>query len=231
MRRIVLAIVIHVGVASSVQAQAALLGPGAAFLSSGRSSVETTDLDSRLRAGGYPTFGQKALNAGIGGYRLFQNHWMLGVELTGLAFKETASNGREYGLGGGYATLGAGYSKQLSQRVRIYPRLGLGVGGLTLWVEEADTTTFDNLLANPQPIPERARLLTHDGGVVDLGAGLEFLTRRDHGWLLGLRAGLILSSFGDDTNWWTQNGTATGGPPASITGAYLRVVLGGAWNR
>jgi hypothetical protein len=76
-------------------------------------------------------------------YRLLQNHWMLGAELTGLAFKETASNGR----------------------------------------------------------------------------------------LLGVRAGVILSSFGEDTNWWTQNGTATGGPPASITGAYLRVVLGGAWNR
>jgi hypothetical protein len=55
MRRIVLAVAIHVGVATSVQAQAALLGPGAAYLSSGSSSVETSDLDSRLRAGGYPT--------------------------------------------------------------------------------------------------------------------------------------------------------------------------------
>ena len=156
---------------------------------------------------------------------------MLGAEITGLAFKETAQNGREYGLGGGYATLGVGYAKQLSPRVRIFPRVGLGAGGITLWVQEADTATFDFILANPQPVPARERLLSRDGGVIDVGGGLELLSRRDHGWLFGLRAGVILSSFGDDTNWWTQNGTATNGPPASITGAYLRFILGGAWNR
>lgn len=229
-RKYAIAIAVLVA-ASTARAQQALLGAGAAYLSSGSSSVETSDLDARLRAGGYPTFGEKALNAGIGGYRLFTNRWMLGAEITGLAFKETAQNGREYGLGGGYATLGVGYARQLSPRVRIYPRVGLGAGGITLWVQEADTATFDFILANPQPVPARERLLSRDGGVIDLGGGLEFLSRRDHGWLLGLRAGVILSSFGDDTNWWTQNGAATNGPPASITGAYLRFILGGAWNR
>ena len=46
--------------ARPVPGQAALIGPGAAFISGGVSQMATGDLDDRLAAQGYPTFGRKA---------------------------------------------------------------------------------------------------------------------------------------------------------------------------
>src|SRR5689334_21930844 len=86
-------------------AQQSLLGPGAAFISVGTAGVATSELDDRLAAIGYPTFGQKAKSAGLGGYRVLSNKVMLGAELTGIAFDEKPHNGREVHLCGGSATL------------------------------------------------------------------------------------------------------------------------------
>jgi hypothetical protein len=214
-------------------AQQSLLGPGAAFVSVGVAQVATLELDDRLAANGYPTFGQRATTIGIGAYRVVRTRLMLGGEFNGLVIGEEAHLGRNVGEGGGYATLGVAYAMQLSPRVRFYPRFGLGAGGLALWVETADTTTFDDVLANPTPpTTGRLRVLSRDGGVVDLGAGLEFFPRgRASGALIGLRLGYLLSSFGSESTWQLTDGAALGGPSASITGAYLRVLLGGAWTR
>lgn len=212
------------------QAQEALLRPGAFYFSLGGAHVATSDLDDRLRATNYPTFGQGAGSAGLGGYLTLKNHLMLGAEITGIAFDKKPHNGDEVSLAGGHATLGVGYQKEISPRFRIYPRLGLGAGGLTLIIESADTSTFDSILANPQPVPTRTRLLTHDGGAIDLGFGAEFLPHRTSGWVLGIRTGILLAG-GDDQDWWTQSGTATNGPDASISGFYLRLLVGGAWSR
>jgi hypothetical protein len=212
-------------------AQAIFLGPGAAYVSAGRNWIATKELDERLDSRGYPTFGQRATSAGVGGYRIFGGGLMLGAELTGLMLGEKPHLGREVGVSGGYATLGIGYVKQDSPRVRWYSRFGVGAGGLTLWVQNADTVTFDSVLDNPQPAPTRARLLTRDGGILDLGFGIEFLSRRTQGYLIGMRTGIVRSYFGSDSSWWLQNGTATNGPAASISGPYVRMTLGGAWLR
>jgi hypothetical protein len=216
------------GLSSSVSAQAALLGPGAAYISVGSAHIATDRLDDRLQALGYPKLGQSVGSGGIGGYRTLNMHWMLGAEITGVSTPRKTMGTSEFGVAGGYATLGLGYMKQVSPRVRIYPRLGLGAGGITLWIETADTVPFDAVLTNPQPVSSSQRLLSRDGGVVDLGIGAEFLPK---GWfLIGVRAGYLAASFGD-SNWRMQNGTATNGPAASIAGPYLRVMLGGAWKR
>ena len=218
-------------VATTARAQQSLLGPGAAFISFGTARVATSELDDRLAANGYPTFGEKAKSVGVGGYRVLSNHVMLGAELTGIVFDEKPHNGREVGVGGGSGTLTVVFMKDVSSRLRIYPRLGLGAGGLTLWVESADTVTFDSVLADPQPVPGRQRLLSRDGGVIDLGFGAEIVPKDRGGAVIGLRAGYLMSSFGSSSDWWLQNGTATGGPEASISGVYLRMTLGGAWKR
>jgi hypothetical protein len=212
-------------------AQQALLRPGAFFFSVGGAHVATSELDDRLRANNYPTFGQGAGSAGIGGYLTLSNRIMLGAEITGVSFEKKPHNGDEVGLAGGHATFTLGYMKELSPRWRVYPRFGLGAGGLTLWVQNSDTATFDSILANPQPVVERTRLLTSDGGVVDLGVGAEFLPHRTGGWVLGARTGVLLAGSRGGHEWWTQNGIATNAPDASLTGFYLRLVVGGAWSR
>src|SRR3954465_11849225 len=130
-------------------AQQALLGPGAAYIAIGSSSISTEDLAQRLSANGYPTFGQSAKNVGIGAYRTLSNGLMLGGEFNGIILDEKTHNGREMGVGGGYATLSIARRKRIGTRTRVYPRLGFGVGGLGIWIQQADTVLFNDVLANP----------------------------------------------------------------------------------
>lgn len=218
--------------ATRADGQQALLGPGAAYFSAGVSGIATGELDDRLKSRGYPTFGRTAAALGLGAYRLLSGGVMLGGEAHGLVIGEEPHQGREVGLGGGYATLGVGYSVQLSPRARMYPRLGLGAGGLALWSERApDTVRFDDVLADPRPRPDREPVLSRDGLVVDLGAGAEFLSGGRGGLLLGVRLGYLATWFGSGSNWQLHERTASGGPAASIAGPYVRVVIGGGWRR
>lgn len=219
--------------AGPAEGQQRLLGPGAAFISAGVSGIATGELDDRLAARGYPTFGRTATSLGFGAHRVLRSGVMLGGEFNGLVIGEETHLGRDVGLGGGYATLGVGYAVQLSRRARVYPRLGLGPGGMALWIETgADTVGFDEVLADPRPLPGRQPVLSRDGVVLDLGAGAEFLPGgRGRGPLIGLRLGYLLAAFGSGSDWQLYEYTAGDGPAASIAGPYLRVVVGGAWSR
>jgi hypothetical protein len=226
-----LALALCLGGARPAAAQQALLGPGAAYVAAGISGIATAELDARLAARGYPTFGRTATALGVGAYRLLASGLMLGGEVHGLVVGEETRQGRVAGLGGGHATLGVGYAVRLSPRARVYPRLGLGVGGLALWIESAaDTVRFDDVLADPRPDPGRRPVLSRDGAVLDLGVGAELLPG-GRGALIGVRAGYLAARFGPESRWQLHEGTAVGGPGASISGAYVRVVIGGAWRR
>ena len=224
-----LALALGAGGAEAVGAQGSgLRGPDAGFLAAGVSGIATGELDDRLAARGYPTFGSTATAVGIGGYWSLPGGLMLGGEWNGLIIGDEPHGGRTVGLGGGYATLGVGWAVDLSPRVRVYPRLGLGAGGLALWFEsEADTVGFDEVLADPRPLPGRQPVLSHDGVVVDLGAGAELLPGgRGRGPLIGLRLGYLLAFFGSASDWQLYEYTASGGPPATIAGPYVRAVVG-----
>jgi hypothetical protein len=217
------------GGAASAEAQAELLGPGAGFLAAGASGIATGELDAWLAKRGDPTFGGTAVSVGLGGYRILPGGVMLGGEFNGLVIGEEAHEGREVGLGGGYLTLGVGYMVDVSPRARVYPRLGLGVGGMGLWVDRQDTVDFEEVLEGETPVPDRENVLSRDGMVVDLGAGAEFLPRGRRGPLIGVRAGYLKAFF--DPGWDAYEHTVVGGPDASITGPYVRVAVGWAWRR
>ena len=227
----VLALVISGISVVPAEAQAALLGPGAAWISGGMSRIATGELDDRLAAHGYPAFGQTAYTLGVGGYRILSNGVMLGFEGHGFGVGEEDHDGNEVELGGGYATLAVGYAIELSPRVRVYPRIGIGAGGLALEIESADDTVgFDDVLTNPTPVPwVRDPLLSRDGMVVDLGGGAEFLPGGRSGPLLGVRLGYLLAPWNSDWDSWERD--AIGGPDASIAGPYIRLMVGGAWRR
>lgn len=226
-----LATVFGLAVSPSAHAQAALLGPGAAYIGGGVSRTETEALNDRLAAHGYPTFEKTPGAATFGGYRILSNRVMLGAELNGLIFGEKKDNGREVGVGGGYGTLGVGYMIDVSRRVRVYPRFGLGGGGFGLWIDdESDSVDFNSVLDDPKAANLREPVLGRDGLVMDVGGGLELLrSRRGRGPFIGLRAGYLFAPF--DSSWNFYDRKATGGPDATISGPYIRVVVGGAWRR
>ena len=143
----VLALLFVVGGAAPAHAQAALLGPGAAYLGIGASGMATGELDDALAARGYPTFGRTALAVNLGAYRILSSGVMLGAEWHGLIMGEQAHHENEVGLGGGYGTLGIGYMMKVSPRARLYPRIGLGGGGMGLWIENDSVVAFEGLQA------------------------------------------------------------------------------------
>jgi len=209
-----------------------LLGPGAEFVGAGVSRLATGELDGRLAAQGYPTFGRTPLALSLGGHRILSSRLMLGAEWHGIIHGNEEHEGREVGLGGGYGTLALGYAVELSPRARVYPRLGLGGGGMGVWIETPrDAVGFDEVLGDPDSHqdhvvgPDRQTTLSTGGMVVDLGAGGELLSRRGgRGPMIGLRLGYLAMPF--RPSWRQFERPVSGGPRATLAGPYVRVVIG-----
>jgi hypothetical protein len=226
-----LALSLNAGMAQPAEAQAALLGPGSAYISGGTSRVATGQLNDRLAAGGYPGLGRTAYTLGVGGYRTLSSGVMLGFEGHGFAVGQEEHDGNDVGVSGGFATLAIGYAVELSPHTRVYPRIGIGAGGLALEIEdEDDAVDFDEVLANPTPVPlDRDPLLSRDGMVIDVGGGAELLSGRRSGLLLGVRFGYLLAPWNSD--WDSYERDVIDAPEASIAGPYIRLTVGGAWRR
>ena len=206
---------------------------GAAYLSAGVTSTETGGLDDLLAARGYPRFGRSAAQIGIGGYATVANRFMFGAEWTGfIKGSQNDANGREVYLGGGSGTLGVGYAVNVSPRLRVYPRIGVGVGGLGLTFDTAeDTIAFDDVLSDPDGEADASRgfqpTLSHEHGVIDIGGGAEFMPNRNgRGTFVGIRLGHVIGP--SDTEWEFNHRAVRNGPEASGAGPYLRVTIGAA---
>jgi hypothetical protein len=211
-----------------------VFGPGAEFIGVGVSRLETKALDDRLAASGYPTFGQTPRGVNLGGYRILWGAWTLGAEWHGIVFDGTTHDGREVGQGGGYGTVGVGRVVELSPRIRVYPRLGLGGGGMGLWIEDPEVppVAFDDVLRDParyrDPLGSRARttVISYASAVMDFGAGAELLSRLSgRGPMIGLRVG-YLAVPSSTRNWQLYDRRISDGPAASIAGPYIRLLLG-----
>ncbi len=216
--------------AARAHAQGIMPADWAGYIGIGVSGVATGDLDDRLQAQGFPTFGQSAAGVNLGAYTTLKSKIMLGGEWHGLIWDEQVHENREMWLGGGYGTLGVGYAFDLSPRARIYPRLGLGVGGFGLSFDNgADSIDFDDVLADPdgqsELNPPRRPALNHMGVIADLGIGAELTSDRNgRAAMIGVRVGYLAAS--KSTNWWLNEHEVSGGPEASIAGAYVRVTVG-----
>ena len=221
------------GAATRLPAQEQLLfGPGAEFFGLGLSRLATGELDDRLAAQGYPTFGRTAVGVSLGGYRIFRRRWTLGAEWQGIIQGAEEHQGRTVGFGGGYGTIGVGRVVELSPRVRVTPRVGFGGGGFGLWFDRPEPSVgFDAVLGDPDRYRDSVRgylsetVLSHGSALVDLGVGVELLARATgRGPMLGLRVGYL--AMPSTTEWQLRERPVTGGPEASLAGPYVRVMIG-----
>ena len=177
------------------------------------------------------TFGSSGPAINLSAYHLFRGGLLLGAEWHFISVGNGTHQGRDVGLGAGYGTLGIGYAFRPGSRARLYPRLGLGVGGMGLWRETAvpgATVNFDDWLVSPSPDPEFATL-SQASMVVDLGGGAELALRRAGltGPVIGLRFGYVTTPF--DQGWTTSGRAVTGAPESTVAGPYIRVLFG--WRR
>ena len=210
-------------------------GPDAAFIGLGVAGVSTSELDERLAARGYPTFGGTAAAPGIGAYWTLPGGLMLGGEWNGVVLGEEEHAGGEVGIGGGSGTLGVGYALKVSPRMRVYPRLGVGGGGIGLWIEsDEEPVDFEQALTEPRPAPGRESVLSRGSVVVDFGGGVELRPGgAGRGPVIGIRFGYLAAPSSGP--WQIDEGLAdlpvTGGPEASLAGPYVRVIVGAVRTR
>jgi hypothetical protein len=209
-----------------------LFGPGAEFVTIGVSRLNTSQLNDRLAAQQYPTFGPTALSVSLGGYRVLRGAWTLGAEWNGLIHPNAEHQGLTVGLGGGYGTVGVGRVVHPSPGSRVHARLGVGGGGMGLWVQEdAPPVGFDDVLANPDRFrlqdTRRHTVMSHTSVLADISVGVELLARQQgRGPMIGVRAGYVAAPASSE--WNVGHIPVRNGPRASIAGPYLRVTLGTA---
>ena len=201
------------------------------FVAVGASGFRTAALDGQLAANGYPTFGTGGPAVSVGAYRLFRGAVLLGGEWHYVSLGNERHQDRAIGLAGGYATLGVAYAVHPSRLLRLYPRLGLGVGGMGLWREHDEARPgvgFVEWLANPNSDPGYATL-SQASMVMDLGAAAELSFRSVSlsGPVIGLRFGYVTTPF--DQGWTVDGRSVTGAPRATVAGPYARLMLG--WRR
>lgn len=199
-------------------------GPtGAGFFSVGAIMVDIDALNNQLAAQDYPTFDDRMLTLGAGGYGVIADVLLIGGEGYGHIAGMESFEGRDVTLGGGYGFFNLGALIDLTPNVRFYPLAGIGGGGLALDIGAEPADDFDDVLDDPG---QRASI-AQGSLLFNLGGGLEFTTAPEGGgFLIGLRAGYVFSGY--DTNWMLDGDSLAGSPDSNLEGPYLRLLIGGA---
>ena len=225
--RIVALSALVIAAAPGIALAQGIFGPGASFIGGGVSGIGTGNLDERLAARRYPTFGTSAVGLVLGTYHILPGGLSVGGEWHGLIIGDEVHQGRDVGIGGGYGTLGLGYVVELSRGLRVYPRLGLGGGGMGMWFERDSVVNFDDVLADPKPTPDPPRepVLSRVSVLMDLGVGAEVLPGGiGRGLMFGVRLGYLVAP--SSSEWQLYGHDVIGGPATSLRGPYIRGVIG-----
>jgi hypothetical protein len=228
-------LVLCLGALTTVQAQdhdhdhetenASMKAQGAGFFAIGTQFTDLAPLNDRLAGAGYPTFASEMVSLGGGGYGVVADRLMLGGEGHGLITADGTFQGRTVSVGGGYGLFNLGYLFRPTPKLRVYPQVGVGGGGLQLEIGSAgDADQFDDILQNPS----RSATVGQASFLVSLGGGLEYRfgdPGKEGGVQLGLRAGYVISALNSD--WQLDEESLGGGPDATMQGPFVRLTIGG----
>jgi hypothetical protein len=205
-------------------------GTGGGYFAIGLNVTTGTEaLRDRLSDAGFPALGRTALSIGGGGYG-GAGRIIFGGEGHGLIVPSERGGGREVSIAGGYGLGTVGYLLQPASGLRVYPQLGLGVGGLSLDIQtptaEDAPRRFGDVLENPR----RGVEVSRGSLLLSLQAGLEyrFGASDASGWpgaLVGLQAGYLFAPFSSDWNY--SDVGLEGGPDSTFAGPFLRLIVGG----
>lgn len=221
-----IAIALLVLTASTAPAQTARGG----FVALGAHNADTEELNARLVANGYPSFGENFFSFS-GGYNWWTDKLVWSVDGHGL-FQPTESNAtHDVSLTGGYALASIGLPLRPSKNVFLYPMFSAGVGGAQLSLQTRDVISFDELLQSPG----RTADISNASLLFGPRVGIHFFIRFGEnngvprGMIVGLRGGYLFSALESE---WSEldNETINGGPAMNLAGPHIMVVLGG-WGQ
>jgi hypothetical protein len=194
------------------------------FLAIGTQFADLGSLNDRLENAGYPTFGSEVFSIGIGGRRAVGTRWFIGAEVTGMFTPSQGFEGRDVSLAGFRLMPTLGYTFRPTERLRVYPEVGIGIEAALLDIgASGGASSFEGVLGSP----DRSATLARGSLVTRIGAGADYkLTGPDGQARLGLQAGYALPALSGD---WELSGggpTLSGGPDSTLGGFYLRLLVG-----
>lgn len=187
----------------------------------GYQAVDLEALNARLEERAIPTFGEDYLTIGAtAGLPL--DPVLLEAEAEALVQKERTTEDFRRTLGGGRIQLNLGYPVYATDRLRLRPYGGLGVGTIRLESVEHGPVPFDELLEDSGP----ATRLHNTELVLQLGLGGDVDL---DGWTLGARAGYSFAPNAGD--WKAEDVQILEGPDVGIEGFFVKGSVGfGGWS-
>ena len=195
------------------------------YLTIGMSLLDVGSLNSALGAQDYRGVSDRFFSVGAGGH-LVINQAVIGVEGQALLSEQASSTNDIFRaeLTGALGMLRVGYLIFEGDNLDIYPLLGVGYGAATLEVVDATGGAFGDVLADPR----RGVELTKSGPLIGAALGADWVFEMARGArrgpALGLRLGYDYAPVESD---WELGGTRLlNGPDLSLTGPYLRILIG-----
>ncbi len=220
--------------AGSASAQGVGAGEGRPFralvLTTGMSTMSVDALNARMAPSQFAPLSNDAVSYGASGHVAF-GRALLGGEIARSAFgEEGLNNGRTDELSSMHGLATAAYAIVATERLTIFPQLGVGAGQLNVSLRDRSGTgtsaqqpTFDEVAQSPgseSRLSGRHLLYSFSGGA-------DYLVSRagaTMGVVLGVRAGMLMSP--NRTTWTRDGQSIVAGPDAAAGGPYLQVVVG-----
>ena len=132
-------------------------------------------------------------------------------------------------LGGGLGTFDFGFLLLSSEKLKIYPLIGIGGGGYGINIARNKNVTVNDVLENPG---QEINLGT-GGFVADVSLNINFIPVFSYneiedaygGFMTGLKVGYIYSL--PSSSWSFTGGDVVNGPDFNLSMLYAKIIIGG----
>lgn len=192
------------------------------FVSGGYHFLDMTDLNSSLSSHFYPEVPHNYFSIGVD-YQIYDNQLIRDMEFLWFIKGKGTSGNYESGINGFMYLFNMGYMALNLDSIHLYPLVGIGIGNISMTVTETSSPTFDSMLSGT---PQNLRM-SKTGFIINAGLGLDFVLGGNNGnpeFFIGLRGGYIY--YPADNDWSANNITVSSGPSTSLSGGYVRIMLG-----
>lgn len=199
------------------------------FLFSGH-IVPLSDVNSFLKRKGYPQLEAIPLSIGGGGYGII-GRIIIGGEGRGViagGIGENKNYKTSFSLGYGY--INVGYNIFSTEKINLYPTVGIGGGAISVSIEEKKRipSSIDEAV-KPENFPRKTEL-SRGSLVLNLAIGGDYLLGKTDekgaaGFIAGFRIGYILPVV--NSRWSIEGTDLNKGPNLNLSGFYFSIVLGG----
>jgi len=200
---------------------------GMGYFMMGVGTNDIGSLNAMLKDHAYWDMSDMFYSIGGGGHAIIKR-FIIGGEGHNIIGDVVTSGNTKTSLWGGYGLANVGYVVFATKKLRLYPLVGFGGGGLTFKIVDTQgSPTFEELLDSPA----RSVELSTGCLLASVSFGLDYLIAHEEteegiaGMILGFRAGYNFAfSKGE---WELDDVAVSDGPEIGFTGPFFRLMIGG----